>query len=276
MQLRDLTAALIGLIPLLLISIVMGLLNKLSGPNTLLLTLFLPNLLLCVILATVVIRRPELRELKLAIGLYLTAQVGAIGLLTWLQPRIAATELIALEIGGKALVMGLPAVWLWWLDRDQSRAFHEPGFFGVAAFLLGFVPIFFVAALISFTFKLIGIDAQSNTKEISDLLAHDQLALAILPFFIAVLAPMYEEFFFRYLIFGTLRKHVDFPVAAVTSAMVFGLAHGMPLLIPVTALLGVVMAWVYERTGSIWAAILFHVSWNGVNLVLARSLHDLT
>ena len=53
MQLRDLTAALIGLIPLLLISIVMGLLNKLSGPNTLLLTLFLPNLLLCVILATV-------------------------------------------------------------------------------------------------------------------------------------------------------------------------------------------------------------------------------
>ncbi|MCA9522113.1 MAG: CPBP family intramembrane metalloprotease [Myxococcales bacterium] len=270
------SSALVGLIPLLLISIAIGLLGKLSTPNTLLLNLFLPNLLLCVILAAVVLRRPELGRLKIALALYLIAQAGSIALISGLRSSLSSTELIALEILGKALVMGLPAFFLWRSAVDEDRSFHGPGFFGASALLLGFLPIFFIAALVSLAFKFIGIESQSNTQEIVELLERDRIALAILPFCVAVLAPIYEEFFFRYLIFGTLRKHVDFPVAAVTSAMIFGLAHGLPLLIPVTGLLGVVMAWVYERTRSIWGPVIFHVCWNGVNLLLARSLHDLS
>lgn len=75
-----------------------------------------------------------------------------------------------------------------------------------------------------------------------------------------VFAPVFEELVFRGLLYGTLRTRLAWPLAAVTSALVFALAHGYGVVGFLSIVLsGVLWAWVYERTGSLLPAILVHV-----------------
>jgi len=112
----------------------------------------------------------------------------------------------------------------------------------------------------------------------------EMVAQEFLPMFaIAVLlAPVVEEILFRGAIFAPLRK-VNRLLAYVVSCLAFGLLHVMQFLIfdfsPllfVTMLIyipaGIALAWVYERSGSIWTAIGLHALINAVALTLTRVL----
>jgi len=51
---------------------------------------------------------------------------------------------------------------------------------------------------------------------------------------IIVAAPIFEEFIFRGLIFGGLRRSLDLPVAAIASAAIFAIVHPPASVIPVS------------------------------------------
>jgi membrane protease YdiL (CAAX protease family) len=79
---------------------------------------------------------------------------------------------------------------------------------------------------------------------------------------IVVAAPISEEIFFRGFVFGGLRRAMPWVVAAVASSVVWGVFHftgpaswGVVLQL---SIFGVALAWLYERTGSIWPAIVVH------------------
>jgi membrane protease YdiL (CAAX protease family) len=79
---------------------------------------------------------------------------------------------------------------------------------------------------------------------------------------IVVAAPISEEIFFRGFVFGGLRRAMPWVVAAVASSLVWGVFHftgpaswGVVLQL---SIFGVALAWLYERTGSIWPAIVVH------------------
>jgi membrane protease YdiL (CAAX protease family) len=73
-------------------------------------------------------------------------------------------------------------------------------------------------------------------------------------------APLFEELIFRGLLYGSLRSRFSWPVAAVASALVFGIAHGYGVAGFLSVLVsGVLWAWVYERTGSLLPSIAAHV-----------------
>ena len=76
-------------------------------------------------------------------------------------------------------------------------------------------------------------------------------------------APISEEIFFRGFIFGGFRRRLSFPVAAVLSALIFGLFHytgsGSLTVVPQLAFLGFAFCWVYEETGSIYPTIALHM-----------------
>jgi membrane protease YdiL (CAAX protease family) len=75
-----------------------------------------------------------------------------------------------------------------------------------------------------------------------------------------VFAPVFEELIFRGLLYGTLRTRMTWPLAALTSGLVFALAHGYSVAGFLSVFLsGVLWAWVYERTGSLVPPILAHV-----------------
>ena len=81
---------------------------------------------------------------------------------------------------------------------------------------------------------------------------------------VAVLAPIVEETLFRGLLFGWLAERFGIVPGVGGSALAFALLHGIPGLIPGILVLGAILALVYQRTGSIWAPILVHGTYNAL------------
>lgn len=79
-----------------------------------------------------------------------------------------------------------------------------------------------------------------------------------------VLAPLIEEIVFRGLLYRWLRERYGFALGVLGSALAFSVLHGVPGLIPAIALLGALLAWVYERSGSLWTAVILHGTYNAV------------
>jgi membrane protease YdiL (CAAX protease family) len=79
-------------------------------------------------------------------------------------------------------------------------------------------------------------------------------------------APLFEEFIFRGLIFGGLRRSTTPFIAVTASAAIFAIVHPPASMLPVFAL-GVCAATAYERTKSLLAPMLVHAGYNAVVLV---------
>ena len=79
-----------------------------------------------------------------------------------------------------------------------------------------------------------------------------------------VLAPIAEEVAFRGLLYRWLRERVGIGLGMLGSALAFSVLHGIAGLIPAIAVLGLILAWVYERSGSIWAPIVVHGAYNAI------------
>ena len=80
-----------------------------------------------------------------------------------------------------------------------------------------------------------------------------------------IAAPLAEEIFFRATLFRGLRSRLTVLPALLAQATLFGVYHNYALPGQVlTGILGVIMAYVYHRTGSIWSCIGCHVVLNGV------------
>lgn len=84
----------------------------------------------------------------------------------------------------------------------------------------------------------------------------------------AVIAPFAEELCFRGLLYTRLRSGMPKLLACIFSSLVFGLVHGTAIWFFYAFLLGLVMAWLFQRTGSLWASILFHMAFNGIIFLL--------
>jgi membrane protease YdiL (CAAX protease family) len=74
----------------------------------------------------------------------------------------------------------------------------------------------------------------------------------------AVLAPLVEEVFFRGFVFTGFRQKYGWIRALLISSGVFAVAHLDPASLIPTFLLGCVLAYVYQRSNSIWPGILLH------------------
>ena len=83
-------------------------------------------------------------------------------------------------------------------------------------------------------------------------------------FFSAVIvAAMSEEILFRGLLFATLRRRLGWVLAALASALAFAALHGYATHgFMSVALSGLVWAWAYERTRSLWPAMIGHAFGN--------------
>jgi membrane protease YdiL (CAAX protease family) len=103
----------------------------------------------------------------------------------------------------------------------------------------------------------------------------DVLLVALL---VVLVAPVCEELFFRGLVFKGLRRRYGFGISAALSGLVFGLAHleqAIPgpwqnafLLVGVLALVGVGLALIYERRGTIAANMAAHSAFNVIGFLI--------
>ena len=91
---------------------------------------------------------------------------------------------------------------------------------------------------------------------------------AITIIFTALLAPICEEIVLRGLVHTRLKKAVPTFAAMLVSSWVFGMMHGIRIQIIYAALLGLLLAWIFEKTGSLFAPILFHIGFNTCGLAI--------
>lgn len=83
-----------------------------------------------------------------------------------------------------------------------------------------------------------------------------------------LIAPLCEESFFRGFLFGGLRRRLGFAGAASVSGVLFAVAHASAgLIIPFTVI-GVIFAYVYLRSGTLWASATAHFTFNLVSVIV--------
>jgi len=84
----------------------------------------------------------------------------------------------------------------------------------------------------------------------------------------AVVAPLVEEAFFRGFMFAGLRGRYGWGRAALVSSALFALLHGQLTAFLPIFLLGLLLAYLYHATRSLWPGILFHFINNGVAIAV--------
>ncbi len=164
---------------------------------------------------------------------------------------------------------------LWYVyPRRRGISFADLGYvapdpvWAMRAVAAGFflVPLGF--ALFILLRQTVRPEVSASATALPDLTVIHALALLLYGGFIA---PIAEELLFRGVLFGWLRQRFSFWPAAALSALAFGLVHLRFEAIVVTGLIGIVLAYFYERTRSLATAILVHQTYNSLNLLMTFS-----
>lgn len=79
---------------------------------------------------------------------------------------------------------------------------------------------------------------------------------------VCIVGPIAEELVFRGMIFGKLRRAFSFWPAAIISGIMFGVFHMNIMQGVYASVLGVLLAYVYEKTQTIFGSIFFHIVFN--------------
>ncbi len=104
--------------------------------------------------------------------------------------------------------------------------------------------------------------------------ARDPLLIAAFAVIACGFAPFAEELVFRGYVLNALRRYLPLWLAAVLSGLVFGAVHGSPTaLVPLWGG-GIVLAYVYARTGTLAASMISHAAFNVVNVALIVFAHQ--
>jgi len=89
---------------------------------------------------------------------------------------------------------------------------------------------------------------------------------------IVVFAPIAEELFFRGIVFNAWLREAGRTWAYIGSAALFAAIHlSLESLLPIF-LLGLALAWVYQRTGNLIAPITMHATVNGISVAIALAV----
>ncbi len=186
----------------------------------------------------------------------------------------------ALDLLGNAIVWGgIVLILLTWLHHVRGegagalglhgRALPSSSAWGVLLWASA-IPLMLGVAFIWFLLFVLA-DATVTTNPMAPLLAEpgESPALYIASVCTAVgLAPFAEEVLFRGFLFPALRGMLGPILAMVGSAALFAALHPLAGFYSIF-LLGVLLAFVYERTGSLVAPIAMHAIHNGVAVVVS-------
>lgn len=201
-----------------------------------------------------------------------TALVGTALALTLPRGMAFALVQLAFEIALALITIG----WLHLRHRGSVRALlirsdrpaRDLGFGLAAGAALFGVTVFVVAPIL---FGLLGlITGQEVLPPDQEVLPADPGALEVSLVGIAVVlaAPVAEELFFRGLLFRGLRRRLDRWASALISAAIFAVFHVIPLLMPLLFVVGLGLAWIYERRGSLLPAMAAHAAFNVIGYFL--------
>jgi membrane protease YdiL (CAAX protease family) len=110
-----------------------------------------------------------------------------------------------------------------------------------------------------------------GVKKVQDMVemfqkTEDQNVLVLMVVMAVIVAPVCEEVVFRGYLYPVLKKFSGMWIGLLVSALIFSAAHGSFVALLPLFIFGVVLAFLYEWTGSIWAPIAAHLLFNGATV----------
>jgi uncharacterized protein len=192
----------------------------------------------------------------------------------WLSGGDPVLQRVA-AIAGKTVQFALPIVWVGLICRERIR-WPGPSRRGLAGGF-GFGLLVFVAMIVVYQHLLAPLSLlDSATVEIRRRLIElgvDSLARYLtLGVFYSLIHSLLEEYYWRWFVFGRLRRHVSLGLAITISSVAFAAHHVVVLgtyfgwLSPWTWLFslsvavgGAFWAWLYQRSGSLYGPWLSHL-----------------
>ena len=90
---------------------------------------------------------------------------------------------------------------------------------------------------------------------------------------LAVVAPLFEEWICRGYLFGSLRERFGLWSSCLLSSLFFAVMHLQPAAVINAFFMGMVLSYLYARTGSLWSSMLVHAVYNLCAYLLLVSGH---
>lgn len=182
-------------------------------------------------------------------------------------------NIILVMIVDVILIVGM-GLWYFFL-RKENQPVNQPERYGklFQKNRIGLLVILafasqFVCNLVMMGFQVLFPEIYKDYTELAEGLSLDVLPVWCMLLIVGVIGPIAEEIVFRGMIFRTLRKGFSFGLAAILSGVFFGIYHMNWVQGVYASCLGILLAFVYERTQTIWGAILFHMFFNISSYVL--------
>lgn len=223
-----------------------------------------------------------LRDVVLASAIFVPIGVGgSLGLGIGLA-RLGLVEdkILAIVLGSALLPLALIAgAWIFGIRRHGVSP-ELLGFRPASATSLGWLPLVALAiglsatgvyALImeAFGFDLLAPD--QNLEELAALNGVDRISTFAI---VGVLAPVGEEIFFRGFLLAALVSAIGGLRGALVSSAIFSVAHlNVGTLFPIFVM-GILLSWLYLRTGSILPSIVAHAAQNLLALIFLEIPFD--
>jgi membrane protease YdiL (CAAX protease family) len=88
---------------------------------------------------------------------------------------------------------------------------------------------------------------------------------------VVIIAPIIEEIVFRGVLFPAIKRRFGLVAGILFSSLVFTLVHIDPIQMISVLPLGIYLAVMYHRTGSIYPGMILHATWNLIVLLIAQS-----
>lgn len=207
----------------------------------------------------------------LVAGLFAFRAVGGLGLSILdddANPTLTASILVAALEGVAltgAVALGMLRKRLSWKEVGLQPISREWILLSVALGIIATVLAAVVGAVIAALLGLEGENPQLPFLAPGGFSVGGLIGMTLLAGFVA---PFAEELLFRGVLYRWIRDRWGYIPALLLSSLLFGIAHVDPLVAVTAFVAGLVLAWSYERSGSLWTPVLVHVVYNAPKIVL--------
>lgn len=164
----------------------------------------------------------------------------------------------------------LPA-FLFWRDRKMERAVRLP--VNKVAPLKKYIWILLFGAAFCVGMNVVMVMSGLAMKDVSFLNVSKALyseSLGVMLVCQGLIVPIAEEWMFRGVLYRRCREQMKFWGAAFSVSLLFAFIHGSVTQMAYTLILGIFLAYVYEKFGSLKAPMFLHILVNSISIVLTK------
>ena len=168
---------------------------------------------------------------------------------------------------------------VWWLAARRERPFAAavglrgfqwgPALLAIVGYLIA---VRGLSVLYAIVLRVANVRVPGSDIDITSFFGLSTVGILVTVLIAGVFGPFVEEVVFRGVVFGGLADIMPAWAAIVASALLFAVLHFNAYLTVPAFLVGVALALIYRRQGSLWPAVMLHAAYNITSIVSAYAL----